>query len=158
MKDKFEMVEKKIEAFSLPNSRRENVNIKEFIGKKNIVVALLRGLNWPYCRAQVGSFAKDLEQFEQVDTIIYPILVDDLKNAVKMEQKYAKERFPIYYDETKEATKRLHQEFKIFKLGRMPALLIVDKEGIIRYAYYSDSMSDIPKNKILLEVIEKLNS
>jgi peroxiredoxin Q/BCP len=74
-----------------------------------------------------------------------------------MEQKYAKEEFPIYYDENKEAVKKLRQEFKIRKLGRMPALLIVDKEGIIQYAYYSDSMSDIPKNKALFEVLEKLN-
>jgi peroxiredoxin len=45
MKDKFEMVGKKIEAFSLPNSRGENVNITEFVGKKNVIIALLRGIN-----------------------------------------------------------------------------------------------------------------
>ena len=157
MKDKFEMVGKEIEEFSLPNSREENVNIKDFIEKKNVIVALLRSINWPYCRAQVRSFAKDKEQFEQLDTIIYPILVDKLENAIKMEQKYAKEEFPIYYDNNKEVVKKLHQEFKIRKLGRMPALFIVDKEGIIQYAYYSDSMSDIPKNKALFEVLEKLN-
>lgn len=157
MKDKFNMVGKLIEEFSLPNSRDENANIKDFIGKKNVIVALLRGINWPYCRAQVRSFAKDKDQFEQLDTIIYPILVDSLKNAVTMEQKYANEEFPIYYDENKEVVKRLHQEFKVFKFGRMPALLIVDKEGIIQYAYYSDSMSDIPKNTELFEMLEKLN-
>ncbi len=84
-------------------------------------------------------------------------MVDKLENAIKMEQKYAKEEFPIYYDNNKEVVKKLHQEFKIRKLGRMPALFIVDKEGIIQYAYYSDSMSDIPKNKALFEVLEKLN-
>jgi peroxiredoxin len=45
MKDKFEMVGKEIEAFSLPNSREKNVNIKDFIGKKNVIVALLRGIS-----------------------------------------------------------------------------------------------------------------
>ncbi|MFX1520370.1 MAG: hypothetical protein ACFFCD_10665 [Promethearchaeota archaeon] len=45
MKDKFNMVGKLIEEFSLPNSRDENANIKDFIGKKNVIVALLRGIN-----------------------------------------------------------------------------------------------------------------
>ena len=74
-----------------------------------------------------------------------------------MEQKYAKEKFPIFYDENKDVVKRLHQEFKILKFGRMPALLIVDKEGVIKFAYYSNSMSDILKNKELFKVLENLN-
>ncbi|WP_287587376.1 hypothetical protein [Candidatus Borrarchaeum sp.] len=45
MKDKFEMVGKEIEEFSLPNSREENVNIKDFIEKNNVIVALLRSIN-----------------------------------------------------------------------------------------------------------------
>jgi hypothetical protein len=44
MKDKFDMVGKKIEEFSLPNSRGEMTSINKFIGK-NIIVALLRGIN-----------------------------------------------------------------------------------------------------------------
>lgn len=52
----------------------------------------------------------------------------------------------------------LKQEVKPLKLGRMPALLIIDKEGIIRYAYYSDSMSDIPENEVVFEVLKNLNN
>ena len=44
MKDKFDMVGSKLPEFSLPNSRGETVNINEFIGKKNVVVILLRGI------------------------------------------------------------------------------------------------------------------
>lgn len=51
----------------------------------------------------------------------------------------------------------LKQEIKPSKFGRMPALLIVDMQGIIRYAYYSDSMDDIPKNDELFTIIENLN-
>jgi len=51
----------------------------------------------------------------------------------------------------------LKQEIKPLKLGRMPALLIVDKQGIIRYAYYSDSMSDIPENEDLFKLIKNLS-
>jgi hypothetical protein len=45
MKDKFNMVGKHIdEEFSLPNSRGETVNIKEFLGRKNILISLKKGL------------------------------------------------------------------------------------------------------------------
>ena len=73
-----------------------------------------------------------------------------------MEEKYAKNRFPIYYDADKNVSKLLHQEVSIFKLGRMPGLLIVDKKQTIQYCYYSDSMSDIPKNDDLLELIKTI--
>lgn len=50
-----------------------------------------------------------------------------------------------------------NQEVNLFKLGRMPALLVVDKEGIIRYEHYGDSMQDIPENSIILGILDGLN-
>ena len=54
--------------------------------------------------------------------------------------------------------KRYKQNVNVFKLGRMPLVIVVDKNGIIRYAHQGESMSDIPENKILLEVIDQLNA
>jgi peroxiredoxin Q/BCP len=51
----------------------------------------------------------------------------------------------------------LKQEVKPLKLGRMPALLIIDKKGIIKYAYYSDERYDIPENDDIIEVLKNLN-
>jgi peroxiredoxin len=50
------------------------------------------------------------------------------------------------------------QEVKIFKLGRMPAQVIVDKAGMVRYVHYGHSMSDIPKNEELLGLLDQLNA
>ena len=36
------------------------------------------------------------------------------------------------------------QEVKILKLGRMPAQMLIDKAGILKFVYYGNSMSDIP--------------
>ena len=49
------------------------------------------------------------------------------------------------------------QEVNLFKLGRMPAQVIVDKKGVVRYAHYGHSMSDIPKNRELLGLLDQLN-
>ncbi len=48
------------------------------------------------------------------------------------------------------------QEVNLFKLGRMPALFVIDHERVIRYAHYGDSMQDIPPNEKVLEVLEQL--
>jgi len=50
------------------------------------------------------------------------------------------------------------QEIDLFKLGRMPAQVIVDKRGIARYVHYGHSMSDIPENDELLALLDGLNA
>lgn len=49
------------------------------------------------------------------------------------------------------------QEVNLFKFGRVPALVIVDKRGQVRFAHYGHSMSDIPRNRELLELLDQLN-
>jgi len=49
------------------------------------------------------------------------------------------------------------QQVKLFKLGRMPAQVIVDKQGRIRYQHYGNSMSDIPPDKDILSLLDELN-
>jgi peroxiredoxin len=53
---------------------------------------------------------------------------------------------------------RYKQEVNLFKWGRMPLVTVVDSNGMIRYAHYGASMSDIPTNGELLDVIDQLNA
>ena len=48
------------------------------------------------------------------------------------------------------------QEWNLFKLGRMPALFIIDRNGKIAFAQYAKSMTDIPSDTELLGVIAGL--
>jgi len=50
------------------------------------------------------------------------------------------------------------QEVNLFKLGRMPAQVIVDKNGGARFAHYGHAMSDIPENAELLALLDQLNA
>ncbi len=50
------------------------------------------------------------------------------------------------------------QEVNLFKLGRMPAQVIVDRDGIARYAHYGHAMSDIPENSELLALLDEINT
>jgi peroxiredoxin Q/BCP len=66
--------------------------------------------------------------------------------------------FPGLPDPGKKVSKRYKQEVNLFKLGRMPLNAVVDRNGFIRFIHYGYSMSDIPDNQTLLEVIEELNT
>jgi len=50
------------------------------------------------------------------------------------------------------------QEVNLFKLGRMPAQVIVDKGGVARFVHYGHSMSDIPANAEILALLDQLNA
>lgn len=52
--------------------------------------------------------------------------------------------------------KNYGQEINIFKLGRMPAQILIDKEGFARFVYYGHSMSDIPENEDVLKIIDEI--
>ncbi len=49
------------------------------------------------------------------------------------------------------------QQVKPLKFGRMPALVVIDKAGKIRYTHYGDSMSDILSDDDILSMLDKLN-
>ena len=49
------------------------------------------------------------------------------------------------------------QQVKLFKLGRMPAQVLIDKAGVARYVHYGHSMSDIPENAELLALVDEID-
>ena len=49
------------------------------------------------------------------------------------------------------------QEVNLFRLGRMPAQVLIDRRGMTRYAHYGHSMSDIPPNDEILSLLDQIN-
>ena len=54
-------------------------------------------------------------------------------------------------------SQRYGQQVKLLKLGRLPAQMIIDQRGLIRYLHYGNSMSDIVENGELLAKLDQLN-
>jgi len=99
------------------------------------------------------------QDFENFDALNTKIVVAGSENA-KAFAKYWKENdlpFIGLPDPKHGVLKLFGQEVKLFKMGRMPAQVIVDQEGIARFVHYGHSMSDIPENEELLEILETLN-
>lgn len=50
------------------------------------------------------------------------------------------------------------QQVKLLKLGRMPAMFVIDRRGRVRYSKYGESMSDIASSAEILALLDQLNT
>jgi peroxiredoxin len=84
------------------------------------------------------------------------IIGPDGPNAYK--RYWAQEQMPFtgLADIGNKIADKYHQEVNLLKAGRMPAMFIVDKEGVIRYSHYGNAMWDIPENREILARIDNL--
>jgi peroxiredoxin len=97
------------------------------------------------------------QQFTSRGAVILAIGPDSVSS---FREYWAREKIPFagLPDPDHLVARRYRQEVNILKLGRMPLVCVVDANGMIRYAHYGKSMSDIPENKVLLDVIDELNA
>ena len=65
--------------------------------------------------------------------------------------------FPGLADVGSKVAGQFGQEVNWLKLGRMPAIFIIDREGLIRYSHYGQSMQDIPENAEVLAALDRIN-
>ena len=49
------------------------------------------------------------------------------------------------------------QQVKLLQMGRMPAQVLIDKSGRIRYRHFGNSMADITNNRQILALLDELN-
>ena len=79
--------------------------------------------------------------------------------AEKVVEYWKKEELPMIGipDEGGTLANLYGQEWKLLKLGRMPALFVIDRKGALAFAQYGTSMSDIPGNSEMLKVLDGLS-
>ncbi len=104
----------------------------------------------------MAQLRQDYNQFVERDAAVIVVGPEGPRQFVKY---WAENDLPFVGlpDPNHSVLKRYGQEVNLFKLGRMPAQVVVDKQGIARYVHYGKSMSDIPTNQELFEILDELN-
>lgn len=64
--------------------------------------------------------------------------------------------FPGLVDGAHDVYDRYEVQSRLLSLGQRPALFIVDKAGIVRYAYLGTQQWEIPSNREVLEQLDRL--
>jgi peroxiredoxin Q/BCP len=105
----------------------------------------------------MAQLRRDYSKFQAQGTEIVVVGPEDAEHF-KMYWKSHKLPFIGLPDPTYNVLKRYGQEFNLFKLGRIPAQALIDKQGIVRFAHYGKSMSDIPENEEILQTVQILNN
>lgn len=103
----------------------------------------------------MAQLRRDYDRFVEKETEVLVVGPEDADAF----QKYWSENdlpYPGLPDPDHTVLKLYGQEIKIFKFGRMPAQVIVDKKGIARFVHYGKSMQDIPDNEEILDLLRDL--
>ena len=98
---------------------------------------------------------QDYDKFVEKHTKIVVIGPEDAKSF----RTYWEDNDLKFYgipDEKHSVLKLYEQKVKLLKLGRMPAQMLVDKEGVLKYIHFGKSMKDIPNNSQIFELINSL--
>ena len=104
----------------------------------------------------MAQLRQDYQEFPKRNTEVIVIGPDDAKSFADW---WHSERMPfIGIADPKHAVAGIYgQQVKLLKFGRMPALIIVDRQGRVRYRHFGGSSSDIPPNENVLSFLDGLN-
>jgi len=105
----------------------------------------------------MAQLRQDYDKFIEVDTEVI-VLGPESAFAFSLYWKSHKLPFIGLPDPSHKVLKLYGQQVSLFKFGRMPAQVSIDKTGIVRYAHYGHSMSDIPSNEEILAILKTMNS
>jgi peroxiredoxin len=103
----------------------------------------------------MAQLRQDFTEYEKWQTKIIVVGPDDARAFAA----YWKEHdlpFIGLPDPKASVLKLYGQEVNMFKLGRMPAQVIVDLDGMVRFVHYGHAMSDIPENREIFELLDQL--
>jgi len=103
----------------------------------------------------MAQLRQDYQEFEKRQT---QIIVVGPESAQAFEAYWREHELPFIGlpDPRASVLKLYGQEVNLFKLGRMPAQVIMDRDGIVRFVHYGHSMSDIPENSEIFELLDQM--
>ena len=104
----------------------------------------------------MAQLRQDYDKFLAQDTEVVVLGPEDEKAFSNYWQKH---NLPFIGlpDPTHTVLKLYGQKINLFKFGRMPAQVIIDKNGEARFIHYGHDMTDIPENEEILDLLKKMN-
>lgn len=124
--------------FTLPSDTGEEVSLRALRGR-NVVLYFYPKDMTPGCTKEACSFRDDLSTFQDEDTVILGVSLDDLASHGKFRTKHDL-NFPLLSDADAEVSKA-YGAYRLKKLygkeyyGIVRSTFIIDKEGVVREAF-----------------------
>ena len=142
----------KAPAFTLPATGGSTMSLSDFVGKA-VVLVFYPGDDTPVCTKQLGSYSRDLDEFESLNAQVLGISAQSIDShemfAGKQEIK-----FPLLSD----SDKTVAGDYGTLGPLGFPrrSVFIVDKHGVIRYAHRAIAGLTYRPVSELVEVLSSL--
>ncbi len=138
--------------FTLPAISGERVTLSRYRGKKNVVLSFVPAAWTPVCSDQWPGYAILEDLFKEYDAILLGITVDNIPTLFAWTNQMGKIWFPVLSDFWPHG--KVADSFGVLRSDGTAerAIIIIDKEGIIRYI----NVNDINKRPFLESIVEQL--
>ena len=140
--------------FTLDTTAGKPVTLSSFRGQKNVLVAFFPLAFTGTCTAELCSFTDDYAAFATKDVEVIPVSVDAVPSlkAFKTQHNMAVELASDFRRDTSRAYGVLNDE----KFYSNRAYFLVDKKGVVRWAFVEKVNGERRQNTELLAEIGKL--
>lgn len=141
--------------FTLPSLSGRTVSLKEFLGKKNVVISFVPAAWTPVCSEQWPGYNIVKNYFEENDAILVGITTDNIPTLFAWTQQMGGVWFPVLSDFWPHGETAAN--YGVLRSGGVSerAIFVIDKQGVVRYIDIHD-INERPKLEVLVGELEKL--
>jgi peroxiredoxin (alkyl hydroperoxide reductase subunit C) len=142
--------------FTLPSLSGEPVSLKQYRGKKNVVISFVPAAWTPVCSDQWPGYNITKGLFDEQDAVLLGITVDNLPTLYSWTRQMGNLWFPVLSDFWPHGATA--DQFGVLRGDGMAerALFVIDKAGILRYTKVGD-INRRPALEELIQALEKAN-
>jgi len=136
------------------------VELKDRIGQHPVLLVVLRGFSGQvclYCATQTAALANEIARFRDLGVevmVIYPGPVESVPAFMQAVESLRKDPppMPLALDVSLLLVRALGIEDDLAR----PTSIIIDKQGVVRYAYVGETIADRPTVNDLLQAAGRI--
>ena len=140
--------------FTLPSTSGESITLSKLRGK-NVLIAFFPLAFTSVCTKELCAFTDDYSQFQSADTVVLPISVDSVPTLKAFK---AKEQIGVdLLSDFKREVSRAYGTLLEDKFHSNRSYIVIDRQGIVRWAFAEESTGNRRENQELLAELGKLD-
>jgi peroxiredoxin (alkyl hydroperoxide reductase subunit C) len=145
----------KIPDFVLPAVNGEKISLRQFQGKKNVVISFVPAAWTPVCSDQWPGYNIVRGIFDENDAILIGITVDNIPTLFAWTNQMGNLWFPVLSDFWPHG--EVASKFGVLRSDGVTerAIFIIDKQGVLKFAHVSD-INKRPPLELIVKELEKL--
>ena len=138
--------------FTLPSVAGEEVSLKQYLGKKNVVISFVPAAWTPVCSDQWPGYNVIRKIFDRHDAMLLGMTVDNIPTLFAWTNQMGRLWFPVLSDFWPHGA--VAEKYGVLRSDGISerALFVIDKQGIIRYI----DVHDINKRPYLEDLVNEL--